>query len=151
MTDTNDDIAAAGAVDDYRLEEQVGFILRCAHQRASAIFQEVMAQSGLTPTQFSALVRLRDADEISQNRLGRLTAMDPATIQGVIRRLAQRELIHRRADPSDKRRTLVRLSPAGRRLVAAVVPLGPAVTERVLAPLTPKEKRDFLTLLRRLS
>jgi len=136
---------------DYRLEDQVGFLLRCAHQRASSIFQEVMAEGGLTPTQFSALVRLRDADEISQNQLGRLTAMDPATIQGVIRRLVERQLIHRRADPGDKRRTLVRLSPAGRRLTDTVVPHGPVVSERTLAPLSPQEKRVFLALLRRLT
>ena len=49
----------------------------------------------LTPTQFAALVKVHDIGQVSQNQLGRLTAMDPATIQGVIQRLEARKLIER--------------------------------------------------------
>ena len=67
------------------LEEQAGHILRRAHQRHAAIFQELIGDSQLTPLQFAALARLRDLGEVSQNQLGRLTAMDAATMQGVTR------------------------------------------------------------------
>ena len=134
----------------YRLDEQVGYILRLAHQRAAAVFQDVMASSQLTPTQFSALVRLSENGEISQNRLGRLTGVDPATIQGVIRRLAKRELIDFRNDPVDRRRRLWRLSAAGEKLIGDMIRRGPDVSAAVLAPLTHEEQRVFLTLLKRL-
>ncbi len=49
---------------DYILEEQVGHLLRRAHQRHAAIFQEVMSASQLTPLQFAALVKLRDVGEV---------------------------------------------------------------------------------------
>ena len=39
----------------YRLEDQVGFLLRCAHQRATEIFSAVMGRFAVTPTQFAAL------------------------------------------------------------------------------------------------
>ena len=44
---------------------------------------------------------------MSQNRLGRLKAMDVATIKGVIDRLTARGLTETSADPKDGRRLLV--------------------------------------------
>ena len=75
---------------DYVLEQQAGHLLRRAHQRHAAIFQGLIGDSQLTTLQFAALVRLRDLGEVSQNQLGRLTAMDAATMQGVIKRLGGR-------------------------------------------------------------
>jgi DNA-binding MarR family transcriptional regulator len=135
----------------YELDEQVGYMLRCAHQRATAIFLGVMADSGLTPTQFSVLVRLRQHGETSQNELGRLASMDPATVQGVIRRLSERDLIERRPDPNDGRRTLLRLSSIGRDLIDKAIPAGPAVSDTTLAPLDDGERREFLRLLKKLT
>src|SRR5258708_20722561 len=96
----SDAVAPAG----YVLEEQIGHLLRRAHQRATALFLETMAELDLTPTQYAALVKIGDVEEISQNHLGRLTAMDPATSQGVIRRLEARGLITLRPDPNDRPR-----------------------------------------------
>ena len=138
-------------VGGYELEEQVGHILRRAHQRATAIFLGRIGEAQITPTQFAALVKLRDHGELGQNHLGRLTAMDPATIQGVIRRLRSRKLILMRADPKDGRRTLLRLSAAGARLVHELIPKGFEVSEEVLAPLTPPERATFLDLLKKLT
>ena len=45
---------------DYALEDQVGYLLRCAHQRATETFNAVMAEFGVTPTQFAALAKLDD-------------------------------------------------------------------------------------------
>src|SRR6185312_15846978 len=77
-------VASDAESDGYVLEEQIGFVLRRAHQRHVAIFAESMAELGLTPTQFSALAKIRDEGPVSQNRLGRLTSMDPANILGVV-------------------------------------------------------------------
>ena len=141
----------AGAAGDYRLEAQIGHLLRRAHQRATAIFQTEIGDGNVTPTQFAALVRLLEEGETSQNRLGRLTAMDPATIQGVIRRLIERRLIESRPDPDDRRRMLLRLSVEGRALVARLLPNGPRVSAATLAPLNAEEQRTLLALLERLT
>jgi DNA-binding MarR family transcriptional regulator len=139
-------------LDGYVLEAQIGHLLRRAHQRATAIFLAELGEAhGVTPTQFAALVKLYDLGEQSQNELGRLTAMDPATIQGVIRRLAARRLIARSGDPADRRRARLILTPAGRALVERTVPLGLVVTDRTLAPLAPRERTRFLKLLNRLA
>jgi len=135
----------------YCLEDQVGHLLRRAHQRATAIFLARIQDAQITPTQFAALAKLAEEGELSQNHLGRLTAMDPATIQGVTRRLKARGLIAGRADPKDGRRTLLRLSNKGVRLANGIIPKGLGVSEGVLEPLSKAEQKQFLRLLKRLT
>lgn len=135
----------------YVLEEQVGHLLRRAHQRATQIFLEGFAEAGLTPTQWAALARLAEEGAASQNHLGRLTAMDPATVQGVIRRLEARGLIDREPDPDDRRRTRLKLSADGAALVARCTGVGAEVSARTLTPLTDAEAVRFLELLKKLA
>ena len=135
----------------YRVEAQVGHLLRRAHQRATALFLAHIGDDNVTPTQFAALVKLRDEPDLSQNHLGRLTAMDPATIQGVIRRLKSRGLVQDRPDPTDARRTLMRLSVRGEDMAARLVPNGTIISEQILAPLRPEERQTLLDLLKRIS
>lgn len=146
--------AAHAAKDDevaaYVLEHQAGHLLRRAHQRHATIFQEGMGEIQLTPTQYAALVKIRDTGQISQNQLGRLTAMDPATIQGVVQRLAARGLVDRTPDTQDRRLMQLRLTAKGRALVQTAVDRGIAITEATLAPLSESERPLFLSLLRKI-
>ena len=135
----------------YKLEDQVGHLMRRANQRHAAIFFEGLNDQQLTPMQFAVLVKIGDEEEVSQNRLGRLAAMDPATVQGVVRRLKERAFIDARPDPDDGRRSLWRLSETGEALVAATVPIAEQVTEKTLEPLSKSERSTFLALLRKLA
>src|SRR4030081_2195113 len=93
----------------YVLDEQVGFILRQVWQRHATIFAREIGIN-LTPTQWAALAKLTETRPCSQNQLGRLTAMDVATIKGVIDRLTARGLTETSPDPEDGRRLMVRLT-----------------------------------------
>lgn len=132
----------------YSLDEQVGFLLRRATQRHVAIFAARMTE--LTPTQWAALAKLHEEGPSSQNLLGRNTAMDAATIKGVVDRLTARNLIETSGDPADGRRRVVALTQEGARLVEESLAQATAITEETLAPLTPAEQARFLELLRKL-
>ncbi|WP_244491445.1 MarR family transcriptional regulator [Bosea sp. Root381] len=138
--------AAAG----YVLDEQVGFLMRRAQQRHIAIFQRIMGDDGPTPTQFAAMAKLGGGEEISQNQLGRMTAMDPATIKGVIARLAERGMVERRPDPDDQRRVRVRLTSKGLEAMPALIEKARAITAATLSPLSREEAERLLGLLGRL-
>ncbi len=144
------DTFASPKSQDFILDEQVQHLLRRAHQRASSIFLSVLADAQLTPTQFFAMARLHETGKLSQNRLGRLAAMDPATIQGVIRRLQERGFIERLPDPNDRRRMVLSLSPMGRATVSALLDDAKRVGGEIMAPLAPEERETFMTLLKKL-
>ena len=132
------------------LTEQVGHLLRRAHQRHTAIFQDMIGQAQLTPTQYAALVKIRDLGEVSQNELGRMTAMDPATIQGVARRLMARGLMQRSPDTMDRRTAVLEPTDAGVALITRVVACARRAHEAAMSPLSPEERVQFLALLRRM-
>jgi DNA-binding MarR family transcriptional regulator len=133
----------------YLLDEQVGFLLRQASQRYTAIFARRMIED-LTPTQWAALARLNERGPCSQNLLGRLTAMDAATIKGVVDRLVSRSLAETRSDPHDSRRLMVELTDAGRSLVQRATSAALEITERTLGPLSASERRVIVKLLGKL-
>ena len=144
-------LAAADATPPaYLLDEQVGFLIRRAQQRHIAIFQRIMGDDGPTPTQFAAMSKLTAGEEISQNLLGRMTAMDPATIKGVIARLEERGLVERLPDPDDQRRVRVRLSAKGQTAIPGLIEKAKAITAATLAPLSREESERLLALLARL-
>ncbi len=133
----------------YVLDEQVGFILRQVWQRHSAIFSRDIG-TNLTPTQWAALSKLAETGPCSQNQLGRLTAMDVATIKGVIDRLSARGLTETSQDPEDGRRLLVSLTRAGHQLAEKVAPHALAITRETLAPLDARERETLMALLNKL-
>lgn len=142
MTDT--------AAITYVLDDQVGFLLRLASQRHAALFQARMPK-GITPNQFSALIRLADNPGCSQNRLGRLAGMDGATIKGVVDRLRDKGLARSTPDTDDKRRSTIQLTQNGAALIAGLQRPGGAVSDDTLAPLKATERETLIRLLREIA
>ena len=138
------------AADDYLLDEQVGYLLRLASQRHALIFQEHITQN-LTPTQFSTLIRVSEHGEVSQNHLGRLAAMDTATVKGVVDRLRQKGLLETLPDANDKRRSIVSLTQKGAEMIATLRADGAAISDATLSPLKPSEQKRLLDLLKKMS
>jgi DNA-binding MarR family transcriptional regulator len=134
----------------YILDDQVGFVLRQAQQRHTNIFASLMIEE-LTPTQWAVLAKLRECGPCSQNLLGRQTAMDAATIKGVIDRLTKRGITITAADPLDGRRLLVAMTPEGERICERAEPMAERITAATLEPLTSTERATFIALLRRLA
>jgi DNA-binding MarR family transcriptional regulator len=134
----------------FLLEEHVGFLLRKAHQRHAAIFLETASKAGLTPTQFAALCKTAEVGKVTQNHLGRMVAMDPATIQGVVRRLTARGLLARTHDPMDRRTAVLAATEAGLELIGDAVASARRAHDTALAPLSDDERQVFLTLLQKM-
>jgi DNA-binding MarR family transcriptional regulator len=138
--------AAAG---DYRVDQQIGFLLRQANQRHVAIFAARMGDK-LTTMQWSALVKLQEIQPSSQNQLGREIAMDAATTKGVIDRLVARGYVSTSPDPEDGRRLILSLTGAGDEAVERNLACAQTVTEETLAPLSLEERATLLDLIRKL-
>jgi DNA-binding MarR family transcriptional regulator len=147
---TREEALAAYRASGYDLASHPAHMIRRAHQRATFYFQQVMNGKDLTPTQQATLATLLKHGELSQNHLGRLTAMDPSTISLVVRKLLKNGLIERRGSRVDQRLAMLRLTDAGVRYAIDRLAESMEVARRVLAPLTPAEQRTLLDLLHKI-
>ncbi len=134
----------------YRLNEQVGFLLRVAMQRHTAIFMSRIPR-GLTQTQFAALAKLYEVGRCSQNQLGRLIYLDAATTKGVVDRLKARGFVAIGNDAKDRRRRAIALTERGRATAEAAIKVARRITRHTLTPLTAAEQKNVIGLLKKLT
>ncbi len=136
------------------LEALPGHGIRRLQQIAVAIFLQETEATGITPVQYAALQAVANqppsGPAIDQRTLARLIGFDTSTIAGVIDRLEARGLLRREASPADRRVRLLALTEEGRAMLAKVVPGMQRAQERMLAPLPPTERAEFMRMLRAL-
>ncbi|MGH6625409.1 MAG: MarR family winged helix-turn-helix transcriptional regulator [Burkholderiaceae bacterium] len=136
---------------DYKFSEQIGHLLRRAYQRHTAIFQEVVSDSQLTAAQFVVLCCVRDNGSCQVGEIVRATAIDEASVRGIVERLKWRELLAVAHQPGDTRHMLVSLTPAGRDMIEQTVPFARQISERTFGELDAAEREAIVSLLRKIS
>lgn len=134
----------------YDYTHQVGHLLRKVYQRHVAIFQQNVGDSQLTAVQFITLCALRDHGPSAQNDLVRYTAVDQATIRGVVERLKSRDLVSLGPDPADRRKVIVMLTPTGQALINEVAANAMRISELTYGPLNPAERVALIYLLNKM-
>lgn len=128
-----------------------GHLIRRAQQISTALFAEECAGLDLTSVQFAALTAIGANPDVDATRLSALIAFDRSTIGDVLERLEAKGWISRGPSPQDRRVKLLRLSPAGARLLRTVGPAVRRVQERLLAPLAPHDRATMVRLLAQLA
>ena len=135
----------------FALEDHNAHLVRLVHQRATALFQQAFDGQAITPTQLAILSTLIRHGALSQIAVGRITAIDTATLSTMLRRLQDMALVERTASETDQRVNLVRLTPLGEEETLRMLPVSVAVSEQVLAPVKPKDRDRFVAALRLLA
>ena len=135
----------------YHVTDQVGHLLRRAYQRHLAIFQQTIPDSQLTSAQFVALCAVRDNGPCSLSEIVKVTAIDQATIRGVVERLKGRALLAVGHDATDRRKVVLSLTPAGVQLLAEMIPFAEHITEETFGRLNQAERVAIIYLLRKMS
>jgi MarR family transcriptional regulator, organic hydroperoxide resistance regulator len=88
---------------------------------------------GITGPQRFVLRVVELAPGISSGELAEYLHLHPSTLTGVLQRLAHRKLVVRRRDPSDARRVLLELTPAGRRVLKKRTPSVETVVRKAIS------------------
>lgn len=135
--------------ENYDFTEQVGYLLRRAYQRHLAIFQDNTAEQ-LTSVQFSTLCALKRLGPSSQAELVTATAVDQATIRGIIGRLKDRNLIMLRKDAVDARKVIVVISDLGLKVLDQMIPRALVISELTVAELNAAERVALTFILRKI-
>jgi MarR family transcriptional regulator, organic hydroperoxide resistance regulator len=101
----------------------VGYFVREASRSFSRALQDVFFERGVTLPQFLYLRVLWEADGVSQAYLSRRIGADRATVSFVLNTMEKQNMIVRRPDPDDLRKTKIFLTTFGRRLRAPLLRL----------------------------
>jgi MarR family transcriptional regulator, lower aerobic nicotinate degradation pathway regulator len=129
------------------LDHLPGHYIRRLQQIAVAIFLQETEAFGVTPVQFAALQAVHNTPGVDQRTLARTIGFDTSTTAGVIDRLEARGLLQRNASAEDRRVRLLTLTDDGEALLAQVVPAMQRAQVRMLDPLNPAERAEFMRLL----
>lgn len=142
------EIDSALAEIGFALEDHNAHLVRLVHQRATALFQQAFDGQGITPTQLAIMSTLIRNGALSQIALGRITAIDTATLSTMLRRLQEMGMVERTASETDQRVNLIRLSAMGEDETLRMLPVSLGVSEQLLAPLKPRDRDRFIAALR---
>lgn len=115
--------------------------------------EPVFARQGLESGLFDVLATLRRTGPPYRLRPTDLAESLMLTSSGATKRLDRLEqagLVARQPDPTDRRGILIELTPAGRRLVDSAVAEHVANESNLLSALSPTERRQLASLLRKL-
>lgn len=134
----------------FNFGEAPGHQIRRAHQLSIALFMDETAGFDVTPVQFAILNALMDDPGEDQVTLAGRVAFDAATSGSVIGRLEAKGWVRREADPSDKRRKLLWVTPEGEKVALEMKRAVSRVQSRLLGPLSATERKQFGALLGKL-
>ncbi|MGW5350453.1 MarR family winged helix-turn-helix transcriptional regulator [Streptomyces sp. NPDC004031] len=127
------------------------WLLGRAAARGRSLVADALAQHDTKMWHHVVLSALADLGPVAQAELGRAVALDPKDVVGVLNDLQAAGLVVRAPDPADRRKNAVRLTSAGEQRLRACTVAGQEANDRLLEPLSPAERAQFLDMLRRVS
>jgi DNA-binding MarR family transcriptional regulator len=87
--------------------------LRKATRQVTQIYDQHLAEFGLTVTQFSLLGHLRSIPGVSIGALADILVMDPTSLTRALRPLERQGLVDLRSDPKDRRSRCLHITQSG--------------------------------------
>lgn len=127
--------------------KRLNYLIRRMHQAADAFYYDEIPHGDITPVQLAALRAIQFRPGIDQLRLAHAIKLDRTTVAGVVLRLENKGLITRQPASHDRRSNLVSLTGEGETLLGDLLPAADRAQRRMLAALTPDERRQFLALM----
>jgi DNA-binding MarR family transcriptional regulator len=112
---------------------------------------EAYGESGLSGYHHAVLALLHEEPRETQAMIAEALGYDPSHLVGVLDELEEKGLIERRRDPSDRRRHLVSLTPAGEEALARLRAVSKRVDDEFFKPLDASERKTLKALLARLA
>jgi DNA-binding MarR family transcriptional regulator len=138
-----------------KLDKGLGFLVRLLDTRSKTLYEQLAAQTGITPRQFGVLLTLHQQGTMTLSELARYIRIDRSTL-GEIRstlgeimsRMEERSLVIRRTNGNDRRSAKVSLAPSGKNALFVLVSGVARLQGVLLAPLAIDDRAHFLRCMR---
>ncbi len=107
---------------------------------STAIAGAYRQRFGLTIPEWRVMAVLANTPDLSAAEVAQRTAMDKVAVSRAVASLLKQKRIARQMARADRRRSLLQLTVAGRRVYAQVVPFALAYERALVAPLSVQER-----------
>lgn len=104
-----------------------------AREAAMSRFRPMLRDHGLTEQQWRVIRALAHYESMDASELARRSLLLAPSLTRILQHLEAEKLVRRKSDASDQRRSVLALTPRGRRLFATVAPDSAALYEEIEA------------------
>ena len=132
------------------IDGYLAYLLAQASSRISREFHREVTAAGLSVTEWRVLASLAGSDGESISALSQLALTKQPTLSKVVQRMEADGLVERTRVRSDRRQTVVRATPKGRRLASMLCERALRHQQAVLGPFGADNARMLLAMLREL-
>jgi DNA-binding MarR family transcriptional regulator len=133
-----------------RLQRLPSWLAGQLAKKGEQLVGEALAHEGVRRPHFAVLTSLAEQGAASQAALGRRLWIDRSDLHALLGDLERGGLVARVRDPSDRRRNVVTITPAGSAALSRLDELVEGAQRALLAPLSVSERRELLRLFERI-
>jgi DNA-binding MarR family transcriptional regulator len=131
-----------------KLDKGLGFLVRLLDTRVNVLYEQLTAQSDITPRQFGVLLTLHQRGTLTLTELAGHIRVDRSTLGEMINRMAERSLVTKRNNGSDRHSAEVLLAPAGKSVLLKIVGGAAQLQTALLAPLAAEDRAHFMRCMK---
>jgi DNA-binding MarR family transcriptional regulator len=132
-----------------KLEEHLGYWLRCLSNFVSHSFAERLAKHDVSVAQWVVLRTLYDAGGVTLNQAAKLVGVDKSSLSRMVERLSQKGLVNR-SEGDDRRSVELALTAAGRKMALLSARLADENDHAFFHTLSLKQREEFLKTIKQL-
>jgi DNA-binding MarR family transcriptional regulator len=138
------------ASDENFVDDYLPALLAQASHLISSEFHQVVKTHRMTVSEWRVLSTLAGGKALSTSHLAEVSLTKGPTATRLLDRLVERDLVQRLSDSTDRRLTLIRITPKGQKTVSRLIALAREHEQRVLEPFGLEQAEQLKTVLRRL-
>jgi MarR family transcriptional regulator, lower aerobic nicotinate degradation pathway regulator len=127
------------------------FLLKRLGMEGKAQSFEAYEALGLHPYHHAILAVLDEGLRETQGAIADALGYDRGQLVGLLDELEEAGLVERQRDPNDRRRQIVQMTPAGRKMLGRLRALSQRLEDEFLASLDESSRRELHALLLRLA
>lgn len=131
------------------LRQKPSWLIGQTSVHAHRLLTDALGAANARGYHYRLLAALQEFGPASQIELGRRTSLDRSDVVGAVDELVERGFAERSADPVDRRRNVITITPAGRAQFRRLDRILADVQAELLSPLSPSERQQLSTLLTR--
>ena len=129
----------------------LGYLLGQANHALYKDFDSHVRAAGLSMIEWRVLATLHDSPPLTVSQLAQEVLCKQPTVTKLVQRMADQDWLELLADAMDQRRTLVTVSPAGRKLVRPLLEKARVQESQLLRNLAAPEQAALKKLLAKLA